>query len=64
MMKLLFFNGLLLGLALVGLVGWLLTWNKLFLALLVIFGVWFVINVGEHFVRKHFENKPIKMVKE
>lgn len=63
-MKLVHFNFLILGLALASLVGYVLSFNKLFLASLVIFGVWSLVNLIEYLIKKSFGNKPIKMVKE
>jgi hypothetical protein len=64
-MKLKSFNYVILGLAIVSIIGYFIfEENKLFLASSTIFGVWFVINGVEHLIRNRIKDEPIKMVKE
>lgn len=63
-MKLRTYNLTILSLATLGLLGFLISGNKLFLAALIIYGIWFIVNLAEHFINKKSNNKPIKMMKE
>lgn len=63
-MKLKVFNWVIFVLFLVGALGFGFTQSKLFLAGAVIFGVWCVVSLIEHFVRGRSNGKVLKMVKE
>jgi purine-cytosine permease-like protein len=63
-MKLVTFNWVISGLAMIGLIGFLVFRVEFLLALGIIFGVWFLINVVEFFLKKYFRRKPIRMVEE
>lgn len=64
MMKVRTFKFVIGGLALVFGVGYLLSWNRLFLAGLIIFGVWSLVNVVELLFFRSRKGGPIRMVNE
>lgn len=62
-MKLKTFNIIVWVLAVIGMLGYLWTFNNLFLALAIIFGVWGIVNLAENFIKNRKKNQPIQMVK-
>lgn len=58
------FNLLVVGLCVVGFVGFFWSRNGLFLAGGVLFGVWALVNLAEFLLKKYGKGKPIRMVKE